>query len=175
MARPTSEARVLIAQRRTRVLAMRIEQFSYQQIAVQLGITEELARQDYKRAAAQAQAELAASAKEARELELMRLAAMEHEVWKVLRTRHIVIQQGKVVYLRDEPVEDDAPVLQAIDRLERISRRRAALLGLDAPVKVEVSAEVDEQIAAIAAALAGGVGDLEPPGEAEAPGDAEAG
>jgi hypothetical protein len=176
MARPTNAERVLIAQRRARVLAMRTEQVPYADIAAELGITETVARNDYAAARKQAAAELTASVIEHRATELIKLDALEREAWRVLKTRHVTVQQGRVV--RDDDgatIEDDAPVLQSIDRLERLMKRRAAVLGLDAPVRVEVSAEVDEQIAAIAAALAGGLGELEPAGEAEAPGDAEAG
>jgi len=172
MARPTNEARVLIAQRRTRVLAMRIENVPYEQIAAALNISEAVAEKDYQRARDEAAAQLDATTAKARELELLRLAAMEREAWAVLRRRHIVIQQGKVVRDEDDnTIEDDAPVLQAIDRLERISARRARMLGLDAPAKVEVSGEVDDAIAALASRL----GAVEPGGEAQAAGDAAAG
>ena len=176
MARPTNAERVLIAQRRTRVLAMRVEHVPYEDIAVQLGVSVDLARKDYQLARRQAAADFKAAVAEHRATELIKLDALEREAWRVLKTKHITVQQGRVVRdENDKPIEDDAPVLQAIDRLERLAKRRAALLGLDAPVRVEVSAEVDEQITALAAALAAGVGELEPPGEAEAPGDAEAG
>ena len=176
MARPTNAQRILIAQRRTRVLAMRTEHRPYADIAAELGITDTVARNDYLAARKQAAAELTASVIEHRATELIKLDALEREAWKVLKARHITVQHGKIVRDGDDkPIEDDAPVLQAIDRLERLMKRRAALLGLDAPVRVEVSAEVDDQIAAIAAALAAGLGELEPAGEAEAPGDAAAG
>jgi hypothetical protein len=176
MARPTNAERVLIAQRRTRVLAMRVEHIPYEDIAVRLGVSVDLARKDYQLARRQAAADFRAAVAEHRATELIKLDALEREAWRVLKTKHITVQQGRVV--RDDDgatIEDDAPVLQAIDRLERLAKRRAALLGLDAPVRVEVSAEVDEQITALAAALAAGVGELEPAGEAEAAGDAEAG
>jgi hypothetical protein len=176
MARPTSEQRVLIAQRRTRVLAMRVAYVPYEDIAVQLSISIDVARKDYELARKQAAADFKAAVAEHRATELLKLDALEREAWKVLKAKHVTVQQGRIVRDDDgKTIEDDAPVLQAIDRLERLMKRRAAFLGLDAPVRVEVSAEVDEQIAAIAAALAGGLGELEPAGEAEAPGDAEAG
>lgn len=176
MARPTNEQRVLIAQRRTRVLAMRVAHRPYEDIAAELGISLEVARKDYETARRQAAADFRATVSEHRTLELMKLDQLEQEAWRVLKARHITVQHGKIVRdENDKPIEDDAPVLQAIDRLERLMKRRAAFLGLDAPVRVEVSAEVDDQIAALAAALAAGVGELEPAGEAEAPGDAAAG
>ena len=51
------------------------------------------------------------------------------------------------------------------------AEHKARLVGLNAPVKVEVSDAVDAELQRLAARL----GVLEPGGEAEAPGDAEAG
>lgn len=175
MARPRKEEQALIAERRARVLAMRIEQRPYREIAVTLGISEGVAEKDYQRAVKARGAALDKVRDTAVAIELAKLDALEQAVWEVLRREHIVIQHGKVVRIGRKPVIDDDPVLRATDRLIKIAERRARLKGHDAPVKVDVRAEVDDEIAAIAAALAAGVGDLEPAGEAEAPGDAEAG
>ena len=45
---------------------------------------------------------------------------------------------GKVVTLDGVPVEDDSPVMKAIDGLLKVADRRAKLLGLNAPTKHEV-------------------------------------
>lgn len=175
MARPTKEAQALIAERRTRVLAMRVEQRPYAEIARELLITEEVARQDYQRAVEARKADLDAKREAAIAIEEAKLDALEQAVWEVLRREHIVVQHGKVVYLKRKPMIDDDPVMRAADRLIKIAERRAKLKGLDAPAKLEVTAEVDEQIIAFARDLAAGVGDVAAPGEAEAAGDAEAG
>jgi hypothetical protein len=175
MARPTNEERVEIARRRSRVLAMRIEQRPYHEIAAELGISEDIAKKDYQRIVELRRTDLDAKRDDAVAIETAKLDALEQAAWEVLRRDHIVVQHGKVVRLNRKPMVDDAPVLQAIDRLVKIAERRSKLKGLDAPAKVEVSAEVDAEIAAIAAALAAGVGDVDPAGEAEAPGGAEAG
>lgn len=175
MARPRTEERALIAERRTRVLAMRVEQRPYAEIAAKLGISEDVARKDYERAVAERGHALDAQRKPAIAIELAKLDAIEQAAWEVLRRDHIVIQHGKVVRLNRKPVTDDGPVLNAIDRLLRAAERRARLLGLDAPVKVEVSDEVDAEIARLAAALARGVADVDAPREAAPAGDAAAG
>ncbi|MEV2259201.1 hypothetical protein AB0J13_11135 [Streptomyces anulatus] len=80
--------------------------------------------------------------------ELERLEGLEAAARRVLANRHILVNNGRVILHPDtnEPMEDDAPVLQAIDRLVKIDdarrrngERRAKLNGLDMPVKAEVS------------------------------------
>lgn len=175
MARPTNEQRVIIAQRRARVLAMRIEQRPYSEIAAVLGISEILAMQDYVRARDAAKAELGTSRDAAIAIESAKLDAIEQAVWEVLRREHIVIQHGKVVRIGRKPVIDDDPVLRAADRLVKIAERRTRLRGWDAPVKVDVSDERRAEIEKHAAELAAWVGDVDPEGAGAAPGDAEAG
>ena len=175
MARPTNERRVLIAQRRARVLAMRIEQRPYAEIAAELGVSEDVARKDYAAARDAARAELGTARDAAVAIESAKLDAIEQAVWEVLRREHIVIQHGKVVRIGRKPVIDDDPVLRAADRLVKIAERRARLRGLDAPTKVDVSDERRAQIEAYAAELAAWVGDVDEGGAGAAPGEAEAG
>lgn len=176
MARPTNAGRAAIAERRTRVLAMRIEQRPYSEIAAALDIAESTARTDYQRAVEQRRADLDEQRDMAIAIEVAKLDALERECWKVLRAKHIIVQQGKIVTDGDgEPLADDAPVLQAVDRLERIAARRAKLKGYDAPAKVEVDDARRAQIEAYAAELAAWVGDVDEAGAGDAPGEAEAG
>ncbi|WP_329163934.1 hypothetical protein OHB49_28890 [Streptomyces sp. NBC_01717] len=86
-----------------------------------------------------------------RALELDRLDGMYAAAMEVLEREHVTVSNGRVVSLDDgTPLPDDGPVLQAIDRLLRIQERRARLLGLDAPVKRDLTL-TDERVAAIEA------------------------
>lgn len=78
------------------------------------------------------------------EAELLRLDELEVRARQVLDRHHITVNNGRVITINDEPLLDDGPVLQAIDRLVKIedARRRnnesqRKLLGLDAPTKVD--------------------------------------
>ncbi|MFF6866654.1 hypothetical protein [Streptomyces ardesiacus] len=80
--------------------------------------------------------------------ELDRLTQLEDDARAVLRRPHIMVNNGRVILHPEtgEPMEDDAPVLQAIDRLVKIedarrrnAERRAKLNGYDMPVKAEVT------------------------------------
>lgn len=97
---------------------------------------------------------------ELRQLELERLDRLYLAALEVLERDHVTVSQGKVVRRRVgtkrdengaevldgegnpipvyEDVLDDGPILQAIDRALKIQERRAKLLGLDAPAKVEM-------------------------------------
>lgn len=158
---------------------------SYRAIAAQLGIDVHTAHDAVKRALNAIRAEGAAEAV-ALELErfdasLQRLDTMQAAAEAVLRRRHVHVSGGKIVmqitaYARDdegnilldvdgnpkaenvEQLEDDAPVLAAVDRLVKIEVERRAigesrrkLLGLDAEQKVSVSGGVTYEIVGIPA------------------------
>jgi hypothetical protein len=159
----------VIAERRARVLQLRVEQVPYAQIATLLGISEGLAEKDFQRALEARKTELDARRHVAVALEVAKLDALERVAWGVLRTRHILAQQGKIVCTDDgTPLEDDGPTLAAIDRILKIAERRARMLGHDAPVraKVEVTDAIDADIERLVAELAG----LAPGSETEAAG-----
>jgi hypothetical protein len=87
--------------------------------------------------------------------ELERLDDLEVSARKVLTNRHIMVNNGRVILHPDteQPMEDDGPVLQAIDRLIKIEdarrrngERRAKLTGIEAAVKVDATVhEVTQQ------------------------------
>lgn len=97
---------------------------------------------------------------EAKILLLADLREAKREAWTVLRRRHLTVSNGRVVRRfagveRDEDgierldpdgktipvfeeIEDDAPVLAAIDRIVKIDAEIAKLLGAYAPTQHEV-------------------------------------
>ncbi|WP_062434957.1 helix-turn-helix domain-containing protein [Herbidospora daliensis] len=132
-----------VAERDAQAAALRARSLTYQQIGDQLGISRQSAYEAVKRALADT---LAEPAEAVRTLELERLDGMWQAVQGVLERKHLTVSNGKVVQLPDEdgklvPIEDDAPILQAVDRLLKIQERRAKLLGLDTPVKQELTVD----------------------------------
>jgi len=87
--------------------------------------------------------------------ELARLDGLEEKVRKVLDAKHITVSNGRVIHHPDtgDPMEDDAPILQAVDRLLKIEEsrrrngeRRAKLTGIEAAIKVDTTVhEVTQQ------------------------------
>ncbi|MEV5915854.1 hypothetical protein AB0M00_44100 [Streptomyces chartreusis] len=143
--------------RRTQLLALRRQGIRYDDDRIlALGYASDgAARRDLNRALEQHRNEERAEVEIYRQMEnerlddeLSRLQILEEAAHAVLRNRHIVVNNGRVILHPDtnEPMEDDAPVLQAIDRLVKIEdarrrngERRAKLNGLDMPVKTEVT------------------------------------
>lgn len=166
-----------MAERRTHVLRMRIEHRTYREIAETLGIHISTAKTDYRRALDAYAAEQRATAHLAVDRELAKLDQAEEAVYEVLRRKHYTVSNGKLIYLGDEPLEDDAPVLAAVDRLVRIAARRAALKGYDAPARIEVNDARAAEITRLAAelGLARGVADVDAEGAGTAVADPAAG
>jgi len=142
------------AERDREACRLRTRGVTYQQISDQLGYGGEAhARRAVKLCLAAIQTE---GAEELRALQLDQLDYLTAQALGVLERRHLTITPtGKIVHADGEPVLDDGPVLQAIDRLLRIQERRAKLMGLDAPQRREVLTldAIDAEIAALAAEL----------------------
>ncbi len=141
---------------------MRALRFSYDQIAAKLEFA------DKSGAWRAVQRGLTMAVKEPTQdmilLDLGELDRLARAAWNVLGTTHYVVDRGEVVFLNDEPVLDDAPVLAAIGKLLDIQVRRAKLVGLDAPSKsrVEVVTEdaVDAEIRRLEATMTELEGDV---------------
>lgn len=141
------------AERDAEACRLKSRGLSYRQIAAQMGYADHTnARRAVERALAETVAEPAA---ELRQLELMKLDAMELAVLEVLERQHVTVNRGDVIYHQGKPLLDDGPVLQAVDRLLRIQDRRAKLVGLDAPKRLEVITidAIDAEIARLTAEL----------------------
>jgi len=143
------------AERDANAARLRADGANYDEIAREMGYGS--AASAWKAVDRALRATVAEPAARVRTIELARLDILLWEAWKVLRARHIVVNQGRVVLDPDsgQPLHDHGPVLQAIDRVLKIQERRARLLGLDAPVKVEAITvdQIEAEIARLAAEL----------------------
>lgn len=155
MTGPSTAKRAEVALRRQQAIEMANGGATYAEIADTLGYSSASAVGVDVRRALDSYIELQQqSAEELRARALSNLDALASKVVEVMGRRHLVVQNGKVV--REwhdgepgEPLEDSGPVLAAIDRLLKIEERRAKLLGLDAPVKVEGGVTVNYNIVGI--------------------------
>jgi hypothetical protein len=135
-----------VAERDRRAAELRGKGWSYRKIAAELKIDVHTAHDAVERALRAIRAEGAA---EVRQLELERLDRMYEAVLGVLEREHVTVSNGKVIYVGEEPLKDDDPVLRAVDRLLKIQERRARLLGLDAEQKVNMSGGLTVEIVGV--------------------------
>lgn len=148
----------IVAERRSKALALRVQNAPLQQIADQLGYGSASAvSQDITRALRARKADLAEVGDALVALQVEKLEAMERLAWQIARRKHVVVSQGRV--MRDsagEPLLDDDVTLRAIDRMVKIQERLAKALGTDAPLraKVEVRDEFDADIERLIGELA---------------------
>lgn len=142
-----------VAIRRNQLIQYRLEGRPYADIYEELGYSSRCAAsKDFSRALEENLAEQHASMEVHRHAEILRLDAelarlsrLYARVEAILDRHHVTVSNGRVVLLDGETIEDDVPVLHAVDRLVRIEEarrkngeRRAKLLGLEAPQRVEV-------------------------------------
>jgi hypothetical protein len=113
----TTAKRTTTAERKAQALARRIGGFTFQQIADELKITRQAAHALVVSALKELNEKTMESAAELKRLEMERLDTMRSAVW------------GGVL-------KGD---LQSIDRALKISARLAALAGIDAPTKTDVT------------------------------------
>ena len=140
-----------------RVLQLRRDGVSFPDIAEELGMTQGYIYKVYKKALREIIVE---DVEDLRKLELEKLESLEQEVMKVLKSFHPFISSGQVVrdVLEDEdgnPIVDPltgnivterlldhGPKLAAVDRAVKLMERRARLMGLDTPVKMQQEVRV---------------------------------
>ncbi|MFI9235781.1 hypothetical protein [Streptomyces sp. NPDC053079] len=135
------------AERDAEAARLRSQHFTYQQIADRLGYPDKAGA--YRGIQAALKATVQEAADDVRQMELERLDRLARAAEEVMARQHATVSQGKIIYEGGEPLIDDAPVLQAIDRLLRIQERRARLLGLDAATKTQVSGGVRYEIVGV--------------------------
>jgi hypothetical protein len=124
------------AARDAEALSYRAQGWNYDRIAGRMGyVNRSGAQKAVQRAIASSVRE---TTDEAKALLVADLNAAKQAVWEVLGTHHLVISEGRVVKLDDEPIPDDEPVLRAVDRLVRINQELAKIFGAYAPTRTEV-------------------------------------
>lgn len=146
--------RATIDQRRTKALDMRIKAATWAQVAEACGYADRgAACKDISRFREETHAEAVEKLEELRALEVDRLDMLIRAAVEVLERKHVTISGGKVIRMMadgevaedgeaGEPLIDDGPTLQAIDRIAKLSESRRKLLGVDAPVKLDAQFEV---------------------------------
>jgi hypothetical protein len=129
---------VAAAERDARAVQLRASGASYRTIARELHIATSTA---YDAVQAGLQAVRREPSEHLIELEAAHLDRLRREALDVLTARHPLVQAGEIVHDTDgHELHDAGPVIAAIRALLGIAERRAKLLGLDAPTRVDLRA-----------------------------------
>lgn len=143
------------AEKDAEAACLKAQGLTYNQIAEQLGYHD---RSGAHKAVQRAlRAVPAASVAELRTLETERLDAIEAKAWEVVGAVHYkVSNSGKVVMDpdTDRPLIDPAPTIAALTLLVKLSARRSALAGLDAPTRSEVEITLEQATAVLDSEIA---------------------
>lgn len=148
------------ARRRAQVIDLRREGKKFREIGDVLGVSTQRAHQLYWEALRDIKFEAVTTYRAA---EVEKYDELERVVRGVLEREHVVVSHGRVVRSQDvvldeeglpeyddegepkirlgAPLVDDGPILEAVDRLLKISAARRAVLGLDTPVKQELGVD----------------------------------
>lgn len=91
-----------------------------------------------------------------RQIELAKLDELEREAWRILEANYYAYTpKGLIKGPEGRYLEDSAPVLAAMDRILKIQERRAKMLGIDAPTRVQITGDlIEQEIARLERALA---------------------
>ncbi len=127
------------AERDAEAARLRSRSMSYRAIAKELGVDVHTAHDMVKRAMA---AVVREDAQAVIDMELAKLDRAEAAVLAVMEATHYTVSNGRLIEIDGVPLADDAPVLNAADRLVRISESRRKLLGADAAQKIDTNSAV---------------------------------
>lgn len=80
-------------------------------------------------------------------MEMVRLDELTRKGFEVLNGVHALIHQGAIVKDEDgEIIKDVGPTLAAIDKLVKVMERRAKMLGIDKPTKVDAKVDMEANV-----------------------------
>ncbi len=140
-----------LAEKRAAAYRLKLRGLSDRAAGAELGVSHTTIQNWTKQEADEIVLPLAA---ELRKVQLERLGEMRQAALEVLARLHYTVSHGKVVHMAGEPLEDDGPKLQAIDRLLRIEERISKLMGTDAPTRAEIEARVEPRPAELEVLIA---------------------
>lgn len=145
-------------ERRAKLIELRAKGHTWQACADQLGYSSRShACVDYGRALDQVKAELTLNIEQYRQAQYENLQALRTVACEIMERDHLIVQGGKIVRHDNPddpealgpPILDDGPRLAAIDRIAKIDAQIAALLGLNAPTKVEAEGKLTVEVVGV--------------------------
>jgi hypothetical protein len=135
--------------------------WSLPDIAVAIGVDDpEDPQKSSDRAAAAIKRAMAAAVRfsheEYRLMDLAGLEELESRLWQMLAEQHVVVNQGRIIYLNDQPLDDARLKMDIMGQIAAVKRDKAKLMGYTAASKIEISsAALDEEINRLRAETSG--------------------
>lgn len=127
------------AEKRAKAARLSAMGWSYPRIAEAVGYS---SRATAYKAVQQVLKETAQEAgNEFRTVKREQLRLLTEATWEILEREHIMVSNGRVVSLDDQPLKDPGPALTAINLLLRINESERKLEGADEPARVSVEAQ----------------------------------
>lgn len=144
----SADDEIATAELRAKVVALRREGATFQAIGEECGFSKQRAHEVYHEALDSIPA---MEIKQYRAEQQERLDQLLRLANDVIGRDHVIVSQGRVMYETTATGDkvrllDDGPKLQAARTILAIEERRAKLLGLDAPVKTDVSGETSVKV-----------------------------
>jgi hypothetical protein len=129
-----------------RAAELRAASLTYAEIGERLGVDESTAFRAVQRALRIGPTE---EVVQVRALELRKLEFRERALLGIMEGEHPKVDHGRIVFdQHGKPVRDYSPVIAASNALDRVAKRRADLLGLDAPRKHRVDVITEDVVEA---------------------------
>lgn len=86
---------------------------------------------------------------EYRYLDLAGLEEMERRCWQMLADKHVLVNNGRIIYGGDGPLDDSRLKLEIMQMISSIKRDKAKLMGYNAPTRTQIEISDDMLNAAI--------------------------
>lgn len=149
-----------MVERDQKIVALKRQGRSFQQIADELGISKSGAILGFQRVKKRVEAATDEDYIKYRDEQLERVATLREVVADVIGARHVTISNGHVIHeiigrnddgtpKYGDAYDDHGPVLAAIDRMVKLDDQEAKLIGLYPKQAVSISRETSEVDAAV--------------------------
>lgn len=128
-------------------------------IAVAIGVDDpEDPQKSCDRAAAAIKRAMAAAVRfshdEYRYMDLSGLEELESRLWQMLADKHVLVNQGRIIYMNDQAMDDARLKLEIMGQIASVKRDKAKLMGYAAPTRNEISVStLDDEIARLRAEI----------------------
>lgn len=137
------------AEQDERIVQLKREGRTFQEIAATMGISKTTAIRGFHRVKQRVERRAEEDYATYRDEQLARIEVQREVVMDVMTGKHLAVSNGIVVRVDGEPLEDSMPALAAVDRLVKLDDQEAKLVGIYAEKKVAVTGGLRYEIVGV--------------------------